>query len=60
MLPGLDLIPLVIAARMNRDTVDSIEDMNFAGAGDQGQDFPYMGMRNGVVIQVEPDLRRFP
>lgn len=53
---NLDLIPLVPASGMNRNTVDPIEDLNFAAACDQRQGFSQMGMSDWTAIRSEYPL----
>ena len=56
VLGGLDAGRLVEAARMTGDGVGAVEDAHLLQCRDHGDGAPRMGMRDAIVIEVEPGV----
>jgi len=54
----LDLRAGVIAARMTGDQDGAVEDADLLGIGEEGQLATHVGVRDGVVVPVEPGVGR--
>lgn len=54
-----DLLALVVAARLTGQDLSGVGDADCAGIGEHRQPSPHMGVRNGVVVEVEADIGRF-
>ncbi len=52
----LDLLALVVAARMAGDDFLALDDAQPVGIGQHGQGAPHMRMRHCVIVLVEPDI----
>src|ERR1700710_2857857 len=54
----LDLGAIVVAAQMAGDHGDAVEDADLRSVGKKGQLATNMGVGNGVVVPIEPGIRR--
>src|ERR1700686_259320 len=54
----LDLGALVITASMTDEDVLAVDNAHLVGIGEHGERAPHVGVGDGVIVQIEPDIGR--
>src|SRR6202040_4001113 len=54
----LDLGALVVTASMTGEDVLAVDNAHLVGIGEHGERAPHVGVGDGIIIQIETDIRR--